>query len=443
MEYTNLLSSTSILYAMSFFIALGFALPFLFKDSRIYLINSFTKFRPFSIFFVCAHSLLIIFSDFIGEKHTVLAQISIVSTMAFIYFEIRFTRVEYNQKEVIGQIAAISILFLSLEFITEYSLDLDIRFPVIALMLAVYSSFVIIEIIKKENETFQKFKIPLIFLVIIFLISVITRGYIGHNTEGLLSVHDEGGVLLFARVVMVSAMVLIFLTLNNFYFESLWRGEFEVRQGTEAQFITTLNALSKARDNETGNHTLRTKTFVKILADHLGKTPQFSQEVSGDYATLISEAAPLHDIGKIGIPDNILLKPGRLDAEEWKVMQTHASIGEEVLGAALDAGERSEQQALFLRLAREIAGSHHERWDGSGYPRGLAGTEIPLAARLMSVADCYDALRSRRPYKEPWSHEEAMEELLQLKGSAFCPHVIDAAVHVQRSFRETYDRYQD
>jgi putative two-component system response regulator len=151
----------------------------------------------------------------------------------------------------------------------------------------------------------------------------------------------------------------------------------------------------------------------------------------------------LHDIGKIGIPDNILLKPGRLDAEEWEVMKTHASIGEEVLGAALDAGERSEQQALFLRFAREIAGSHHERWDGSGYPRGLAGTEIPLAARLMSVADCYDALRSRRPYKEPWSHEEAMEELLKLKGSAFCPHVIDAAVHVQASFRETYDRYQD
>lgn len=428
---------------MSLLIAAGFILPFIFKDSRIYIVKSFTKFRPISLIFFSAHSIIVILSDIIGEAHTIFAQISIVSAMAFTYFEIRFTRVKYNRREVFGQVFALTVLFSVLEFIRQNHPDLDFRFPIIALTLATYSSLMIYEVQVKKDLSFNKFKPFVTLLVLMFAASVVFRGYMGHHSALMISVHEEGGALLFARVLMVSALVLIFLTLNNFYFESLWKGEFEVRQGTEAQFINTLTSLSKARDNETGNHTVRTKTYVQILAKRLRKSPEFAAQINNDYVDLIYDAAPLHDIGKIGIPDNILLKPGKLSADEWKVMQTHATIGEEVLGTALDAEHRSEQQTIFLSIARDIAGGHHEKWDGTGYPRGLKGDEIPLAARLMSVADCYDALRSKRPYKEPWTHEEAMEELLKLKGTAFDPRVIDAVVIEQDRFLETYRRFQD
>lgn len=443
LDYQNLLSPTSILYAMSLLIATGFMLPFVFKDSRIYIVKSFTKFRPISLLFFSIHSIIVILSDLIGEVHTIFAQISIVSAMAFTYFEIRFTRVEYGKIQVISQVAALVVLFVFLEFIRQNYPEFDFRFPIIAFTLGIYSSLVIYEVQVKKDPSFAKFKPFITLFVLMFAASVVFRGYTGHHSAYMASVHDEIGALLFARVIMVSSLVLIFLTLNNFYFDSLWKGEFEVRQGTEAQFINTLTSLSKARDNETGNHTVRTKTYVQILAERLQELPEFASQISNDYVKLIYEAAPLHDIGKIGIPDHILLKPGKLTADEWKVMQTHATIGEEVLGTALEAGQRSEQQTFFLTIARDIAGGHHEKWDGSGYPRGLKAEEIPLAARLMSVADCYDALRSKRPYKEPWTHEEAMEELLKLKGTAFDPAVTDAAVLEQNRLQETYQRYQD
>lgn len=428
---------------MALLIALGFILPFLFKDSRTYILKSFTRFRPFSLLFFSAHSIIVIFSDFIGELNTILAQISIVSAMAFTYFEIRFTRVDYRRIEVISQVLALSFLFATLEFIRQNYPEIDFRFPIIALTLGIYSILMIYEVQVKKDSTFRKFKPFLTGLVLLFAASVVYRGYLGHQALGAGSVHDESGLLLFARVLMVSALVLLFLTLNNYYFESLWKAEVGVREGTEAQFINTLTSLSKARDNETGNHTIRTKTFVQILADRLRRSPEFEAQISKDFVNVIYEAAPLHDIGKIGIPDSILLKPGKLSEGEWQVMKTHARIGEEVLGTALDLGQRSEQQMFFLTIAREIAGGHHEKWDGSGYPRGLKGDQIPLPARLMAVADCYDALRSKRPYKEPWTHQEAMEELLKLKGTAFDPRVVDAVALEEEKFQETYLSYQD
>jgi HD-GYP domain-containing protein (c-di-GMP phosphodiesterase class II) len=428
---------------MSLLIAAGFLLPFAFKDSRMYIVKSFTVFRPISLLFFSAHSLVVILSDFIGESNTILAQISIVSAMAFTYFEIRFSRINYNKTEIYAQIIVLAVIFAILEIVRQNHPEIDFRFPIIALTLATYSSLIIYEVQVKKDLSFNKFKPFLTLLVLMFAASVVFRGYMGHHASGFTSVHDEGGVLLFARVLMVSSLVLIFLTLNNFYFESLWKGEFEVRQGTEAQFISTLTSLSKARDNETGNHTVRTKSYVRILAERLQQSPEFEAQIDSDYLEMIYDAAPLHDIGKIGIPDEILLKPGKLTAGEWKIMQTHATIGEEVLGTALDAEYRSKQQTLFLSIARDIAGCHHEKWDGSGYPRGLKGDEIPLAARLMSVADCYDALRSKRPYKEPWSHPEAMVELLNLKGTAFDPRVVDALVAEEGRCEEIFHKYGD
>lgn len=151
-------------------------------------------------------------------------------------------------------------------------------------------------------------------------------------------------------------------------------------------------------------------------------------------------AAPLHDIGKVGIPDNILKKEGSLDAEEWAVMQTHVALGERVLRAAKLEETKS---AKVLDVAIDIAGSHHENWDGSGYPNGLKGQDIPLAARIMSLADMYDALVSERVYKKKWSHEEVCQEIIQNKGKRFDPAVVDAFINEQDYFSEIASRYGD
>jgi response regulator RpfG family c-di-GMP phosphodiesterase len=152
------------------------------------------------------------------------------------------------------------------------------------------------------------------------------------------------------------------------------------------------------------------------------------------------KAAPLHDIGKVGIPDSILRKNGPLNAEEWEVMKTHAALGEQVLRAA---NEDSDKSLKVLEMAIDIAGGHHEKWDGSGYPRGLAGEGIPLAARIMSLADMYDALVNERAYKEKWTHEAACEEIARHKGKIFDPAVVEAFVLEKPFFYEIAQQYAE
>jgi response regulator RpfG family c-di-GMP phosphodiesterase len=250
----------------------------------------------------------------------------------------------------------------------------------------------------------------------------------------------EEGTMLWARLGSIACAMLILSALNAFYMNALWHGELQAREGLESQFIQTLISLSKARDNETGNHTVRTQNYVKILAEHLQRR---DNALDDEFVELVYGAAPLHDIGKIGIPDEILLKPGSLDDEQWRIMKTHAMIGENVLTSAALKNEGSEKQRSFLRIAREIAGAHHEHWDGSGYPRGFVGEEIPLSARLMSVADCYDALTSARSYKRAWLHEDAVAEIRGMSGTFFDPDVIGAFVAEAERFREIAVRFRD
>ncbi len=153
--------------------------------------------------------------------------------------------------------------------------------------------------------------------------------------------------------------------------------------------------------------------------------------------------APLHDVGKVGIPDHILLKPGRLDPAEWEIMKTHTLIGEEVLKAAAPKPLSEGASPRTLALAIEIAGGHHERWDGQGYPRGLSGESIPKSARLMTVADIYDALTSARPYKKTWSHAKAVDEITHLSGTKLDPMVVAAFLEEQDRFREIARRFKD
>jgi response regulator RpfG family c-di-GMP phosphodiesterase len=203
--------------------------------------------------------------------------------------------------------------------------------------------------------------------------------------------------------------------------------------------ILTLASLAETRDNETGAHILRTQRYVRALAQHLSDQPRYTDVLDEETIDLLYKSAPLHDIGKVGIPDDILLKPGKLTDEEFVIMKTHASLGAD----ALKIAEESLGSNSFLNLAREIALTHHEKWDGSGYPSGLKGDEIPLSGRLMAVADVYDALISKRIYKPAFSHDKAMGILREGRGGHFDPDVVDALNAIEDQFVEIAETYSD
>lgn len=214
----------------------------------------------------------------------------------------------------------------------------------------------------------------------------------------------------------------------------------EMRRSRE-QLINALTQLSQYRDKETGQHIVRTQLFVRLLAQSLASQAAFAQSLGHEAIDLIVKAAPMHDLGKIGVPDDILRKPGRHTPEETMMMRAHASIGEATLLAA--AHQDGGAELSLLRVAARIAGGHHENWDGSGYPRGLAGEAIALEARLMAVADVYDALTTSRHYKRRWTHDEARAEILGQRGRRFDPAVVDAFDRVHENMRRIAEQYQD
>ena len=204
--------------------------------------------------------------------------------------------------------------------------------------------------------------------------------------------------------------------------------------------IRCLGHLAEIRDPETGNHLRRTQRYVQLLCEELRPNPDFHDFLTDANIDLLVRSAPLHDIGKVGIPDHILLKPGKLTAGEWAVMKTHSDIG----SMAIDQVEAdAERPVAFLQCAKLIIRHHHEKWDGSGYPDGLAGTAIPIPARLMALADVFDALISRRPYKEPFSLDDAVKMIRDGRGTHFDPAVVDAFEVRIAEFIAVARRYAD
>jgi response regulator RpfG family c-di-GMP phosphodiesterase len=203
--------------------------------------------------------------------------------------------------------------------------------------------------------------------------------------------------------------------------------------------ILSLASLAETRDNETGAHLLRTQRYVRALAVQLKDHPNFKAALDDDTIDLLYKSAPLHDVGKVGIPDAILLKPGKLTDDEFVIMKTHARLGAE----ALHVAEKELGSNSFMSYAREIAESHHEKWDGSGYPAGIKGTDIPIAARLMAVADVYDALISKRVYKPAFSHDKAMGIIREGRGSHFDPDIVDALNAVESEFQAIAAQFGD
>jgi len=202
--------------------------------------------------------------------------------------------------------------------------------------------------------------------------------------------------------------------------------------------IFAMAKLAESRDPETGKHLDRVRNYSRILAQHIAGKPGFDG-VDPAYARLIYLTSPLHDIGKVAIPDCVLLKPGRLSDREFEIMKSHTTMGAQTLDAALEA----HPEAHFLRMARDIAASHHERWDGAGYPNGLKQRDIPLSARIVAVADVYDALTSKRVYKNAFTHEVARSILVKDAGTHFDPDIVAAFQAREQDFIEVQKRFAE
>lgn len=211
---------------------------------------------------------------------------------------------------------------------------------------------------------------------------------------------------------------------------------------TQDATINSLATLAEYRDPETGGHIKRTQNYVKALAIKLQGHPKFGDFFNANTIEQLFKSAPLHDIGKVGVRDSILLKPGKLTDEEFEEMKKHTQYGSDtIFRVELELGDALAQS--FLSFAREIAYTHQEKWDGSGYPQGLKGEEIPISGRLMALADVYDALISRRVYKPPFTHSKAVEVITEGKGLHFDPDIVDAFLDIHEEFRQVAIEYAD
>ncbi len=230
------------------------------------------------------------------------------------------------------------------------------------------------------------------------------------------------------------------MRINNEYLE------FEVskrtRQMAALQNVTilALASLAETRDSETGNHLKRTQHYVELLCKYLRRQPRFTDFLSPQRIQFMVQCAPLHDIGKVGIPDRILLKPGRYSAAEFEIMKAHPTLGRDAIAKAQ---ANAPQDGEFFEIAKQLIYSHHEKWDGSGYPQGLAGEAIPVPARLMALADVYDALICRRVYKASMPHERAVDIIVEGRGQHFDPEVVDAFLALGDEFQAVAARFAD
>lgn len=204
--------------------------------------------------------------------------------------------------------------------------------------------------------------------------------------------------------------------------------------------ILAVAMLAETRNTSTSNHIRRTQLYVKALAGKLRTHPRFESYLTEYTINTLYNSAPLHDIGNVGIPDNILLKPGRFEPHEFEIMTTHTTLGRDAIA---HAEKTLGTEVTSLALAKEIVHSHHEKWDGSGYPQGLAGDAIPVSARIMAVADVYDGIVSRKVFKKGQPHEDAVRIIAESKGKHFDPDMVDAFLAIHEEFRTIASRYPD
>ncbi len=298
-----------------------------------------------------------------------------------------------------------------------------------------------INTLTKEEYSFHL--IVLKYSLVIGLCLSMGRAYFvyleGSNAS---SIYEEYLSITILRLLSMSSYLLIYIAIGNIFYQHLLKKEKQRTYDIEQKMLASLNALAQARDDETGNHIMRTQHYVKIIAQRLRAMGLHTEQLTDHYINHLYRAAPLHDIGKVGIPDQILYKNGSLTKDEWTVMKTHTTIGNQVLSAARDQISEDDIEDV-ISIAIQIATCHHEQWNGSGYPAGLKGDDIPLSARIMALADMYDALLSERVYKKEWTHEEAIAEILDKKGRHFDPAVVEAFFVEHEHFKEIAQRFKD
>jgi putative two-component system response regulator len=295
------------------------------------------------------------------------------------------------------------------------------------------------EVLKRLKENKELNHIPVI------LLSAITDS--DYKTKGL-SLGAVDYVTKPFEIVEVKARVKTQLRLEearlvlesqNSILEEKVKERTRLIERTNSATIYCLAALAETRDPETGQHIKRTQEYIRELALELRKNKEYEDILNDEYIELLYKSAPLHDIGKVGVKDSILLKPGKLTEEEFEEMKKHTTYGEESLMVGIkELGEES-----FLTLAKEIALTHHEKWDGSGYPSGMSKKEIPISGRLMALSDVYDALISKRVYKDAFTHEEAKNIIIESKGTHFDPDIVDTFIKVEAKFIEIMEKFRE
>ena len=295
------------------------------------------------------------------------------------------------------------------------------------------------QVMKKLNENRVTKGIPVIFLSGLSDIADKSRGFQLGAVDYITKPFQTEEVI--ARVNTHLRLRQAEQRLRRFNSQLTHTVEQQVEQIQQAQLaiIFALAKLSNTRDDTTGLHLERTQQLCQLLTEAMANEPAFSEQITPLFINTIFHASPLHDVGKVGIGDAILLKPARLTPEEFEVMKTHTTIGADTLSSV----SRRHPANQFVEMGIEIARFHHEKWDGSGYPHGLAGEQIPLSARIMAIIDIYDALRARRPYKEPFPHNKSMEIICKLSGSSFDPAIVAVFERIHEKFPALYNRSKD
>ncbi len=285
-------------------------------------------------------------------------------------------------------------------------------------------------------------KIPVIFLTAMTEIENKTKGFqlgaVDYITKPFEVMEVQARLKTHLSLVMASRE----LEMQNEILEiKVQERTLELAQ-TQDVTIFGLATLAETRDNETGGHILRTQRYVRALAQHLAQNPKYADLLDQGTIDLFFKSAPLHDIGKVGVPDVILLKPGKLTEEEFEIMKTHAELGYQALVKAEEAF-KLDTKPNFLAHARDIAYTHHEKWNGLGYPQGLKGEDIPLSGRIMAVADVYDALVCKRVYKPAFPHDKTAAIIKEDSGSHFDPDVVEAFVAQENEFKRIASEFED
>lgn len=288
----------------------------------------------------------------------------------------------------------------------------DLSMILLDVVMPEMDGYEVCQILKKRPATSD---IPIIF--------VTAKSSVEDENKGLeLGAVDYISKPIQPAIVQARVKTHIFLANQQKHLEHLVEERTKEIEATKLEIIQCLGRAAEYKDNETGKHVLRMSQYSKLIAQHLTTDER--------WIDLLYRAAPMHDVGKIGIPDAVLLKPGKLDADEWDIMKQHPQIGAEILG---------NNNSEILNLAKEVAATHHEKWDGSGYPNGLKGSDIPLSGRIVAVADVFDALTCKRAYKKAWTFEDANQFIIENSGGHFDPMICDAFVAVSAQIRLVYN----